>query len=134
MNLYSMTKPLVFVLTALFFISFAVLKGPEGDPLFCCSTALAKNKAAGPPPHAKAHGYRAKYAYRYYPSAQVYYDVDRRAYFHLEGKSWQISVSLPTALRVQLGDYVTLEMNSDKPYLKFEEHQKRYPPGHLKKR
>lgn len=132
MNLYSLTKPLVFVLAVLFFISFSVLERAEGDPLFGCSTALAKNKAAGPPPHAKAHGYRAKYAYRYYPSAQVYYDVDRRAYFYLEGNSWRISVSLPNALRVQLGDFVTLDMDSDKPYVKFKEHKKSYPPGHLK--
>ena len=134
MNLHSMTKPLVFVFGVLFFISFAVLETSEGNLLFGCSTALAKNKTVGPPPHAKAHGYRAKYSYRYYPSARVYYDVDRKAYFHLEGSSWRISVSLPTVLRVQLGDYVTLEMDSDKPYVKFEEHKKRYPPGHLKKR
>ena len=134
MNLYSMTKPLVFVFAVLFFISFAVLESAEGDNLFGCSAALAKNKAVGPPPHAKAHGYRAKYAYRYYPSAQVYYDVNRKAYFYLEGNSWRISVSLPTALRVQLGGYVTLEMDSDKPYLEFKEHKRRHPPGHLKKR
>ena len=134
MNLHSMAKPLIFLFGVLFIISFTAVGSSEGDLQFGCSHALAKNKRVGPPPHAKAHGYRAKYTYRYYPSARVYYDVDRRAYFHLEGNRWGISVSLPAILRVQLGDYVTIEMDSDKPYLKFEEHRRAYPPGQAKKK
>jgi len=40
-------------------------------------------KKGGPPPHAPAYGYRAKYQYRYYPSAGVYYDTYRQLYFYL---------------------------------------------------
>ncbi|MGD9382490.1 MAG: hypothetical protein PVH55_00415, partial [Desulfobacterales bacterium] len=42
-------------------------------------------KKGGPPPHAPAHGYRAKYKYRYYPACSVYYDDYRKLYFYLEG-------------------------------------------------
>jgi len=43
-------------------------------------------------------------------------------------------VSLPTNLRVKLGDYVTIDMDTDKPYTHFAEHKKKYPPGQLKKK
>jgi hypothetical protein len=45
-----------------------------------------------------------------------------------------MSVFLPSQLRVQLGAYVTIEMDSDKPYTRFEEHKRKYPPGQLKKK
>lgn len=88
----------------------------------------------GPPPHAPAHGYRAKHAYRYYPCERVYFDTGRGMYFYLEGSSWQMSVSLPSALRIQLGDYVSIEMDSDKPYTHHEDHKRKYPPGQMKEK
>jgi len=88
----------------------------------------------GPPPHAPAHGYRAKHTYRYYPCERVYFDTGRGMYFYLEGSSWRMSVSLPSALRVQLGDHVSIEMYSDKPYTHYEDHKRKYPPGQMKKK
>ena len=88
----------------------------------------------GPPPHAPAHGYRAKHRYHYYPSAEVYFDISRKCYFYLSGGSWKMSVSLPDSLKVKIGDHVTIEMDTDKPYKKFKEHKKKYPPGQLKKK
>lgn len=88
----------------------------------------------GPPDHAPAHGYRRKYGYRYYPDAQVYFDIERKNYFYLDGGQWRVSVSLPQELKVRLGDHVELEMDSDKPYTEYEMHKKKYPPGQLKKK
>ena len=88
---------------------------------------------AGPPPHAPAHGYRAKYAYRYYPDSCVYFDVHRGVYFHLTGDSWRMSVSLPNEIHVRLADYVMVELDTDTPYANFEEHRAKYPPGQMKK-
>jgi len=45
-----------------------------------------------------------------------------------------MSISLPQGIRLQLGDYVTIEMDTDKPYIQFEEHKRKYPPGQLKKK
>jgi hypothetical protein len=127
-------KSLMLLVVALFFVSFNGFNSSDGGiRINYCSPALAKNKNSGPPDHAKAHGYRAKHTYRYYPSAQAYYDVDRKAYFYLEGGNWQVSVSLPISLKLQLGDCVTIEMDSDKPYTRFEEHRRSYPPGQAKK-
>jgi hypothetical protein len=91
--------------------------------------AAVKN---GPPAHAPAYGYRAKYQYRYYPACSVYFDIGRKMYFFLEGDHWRISAQLPDSLRVQLSDYVVLEMDTDRPYLDYEKHRQKYPPGKLK--
>ena len=89
---------------------------------------------AGPPPHAPAHGYRAKHRYHYYPEAEVYFDIERKSYFYMEGVAWRMSVSLPDSLRVQLGDHVTIDMDDDRPYVAYDEHKKKYPRGKAKKK
>jgi hypothetical protein len=89
-------------------------------------------KKAGPPPHAPAHGYRAKYQYRYYPSCSVYYDYGRKIYFYIKGDHWEFGASLPSQLRIGLGDSVNIELDTDKPYVYHSEHVKKYPPGQLK--
>jgi len=92
-----------------------------------------KHKKGGPPPHAPAHGYRAKHHYRYYPSCSVYYDSGRKLYFYLKGDNWEVGASLPSSIRVSLGDYVSIELETDKPYVYHADHVKRYPPGQMKK-
>ncbi|HDG97611.1 MAG TPA: hypothetical protein ENG73_05505 [Desulfobacterales bacterium] len=87
----------------------------------------------GPPPHAPAWGYRAKYQYWYYPDAFVYFDVTRKVYFYMEGPNWRMAFSLPIYYRTRLGGYVVIEMDSDTPYVEFHKHKKEYPPGHWKK-
>ena len=95
---------------------------------------VAKSKTeGGPPPHAPAHGYRAKYQYRYYPECSVYYDDGRKIYFYIKGDHWEVGASLPYHLRVSLGDFVHIEMETDKPYVHHAEHVKKHPPGHMKK-
>ena len=91
-----------------------------------------KHKKEGPPPHAPAHGYRAKHQYRYYPSCSVYYDYGRKIYFYIKGDHWEVGASLPSHLRISLGDSVNIELDADKPYIHHAEHVKKYPPGQLK--
>jgi hypothetical protein len=88
-----------------------------------------KASRGGPPPWAPAHGHRAKYRYLYYPSPQVYLDTGRNLYFYYRGGQWEVSAQLPAAIRVQPGDNVTLEMNTDRPYRYHSDVVKRYPPG-----
>ena len=91
-------------------------------------------KKGGPPPWAPAHGYRAKHRYRYYPCSRVYHDRDRGVYFYYRDGQWKVSVSLPSSLRIDVNDYVTLEMDTNKPYEWDHEIAKRYPPGQMKKK
>jgi len=93
-----------------------------------------KHKKGGPPAHAPAHGYRAKHKYRYYPSCSVYYDTGRKLYFYLSGENWQVSASLPSQFGIELGGYVSLEIDNDRPYEYYKEHKAKYPPGQAKKK
>lgn len=93
-----------------------------------------KHKQQGPPAHAPAYGYRAKYQYRYYPSRSVYYDTGRKLYFYLKGDNWEVGASLPSYIRIGLGESVSIELDTDKPYLYHAEHLKKYPPGQMKKK
>lgn len=94
----------------------------------------ADKKTGGPPAHAPAHGYRAKHQYRYYPSRSVYLDTGRGLYFYLKGDNWEVGASLPTGLKAGLGDYVSFELDTDKPYVHHAEHAQKYPPGQSKEK
>jgi hypothetical protein len=126
MKHHQTTRWPIFLFTALFLISLSAFSTNEGNIDIDCPSGFAKGKKAGPPNHAKAHGYRAKHTYRYYPSANAYYDVERKAYFYLEGDNWRMGVCLPDTLSLRLGKYVTIEIDSDKPYTRFEEHKRQY--------
>lgn len=82
----------------------------------------------GPPPWAPAHGRRAHEAqrYYYYPASSVYYSVATGSYFYLNGGGWQVGVSLPTAVVINPVDYVTVELDTDRPYLYYDEHRARF--------
>jgi hypothetical protein len=89
-----------------------------------------------PPAHAPAHGRRAqqRYRYHYYPDAEIYFDTGRGLYFYLSDGQWRVSATLPQRLRVRLGEHVSIEMESDKPYSKHAANRDKYPPGQLKKK
>lgn len=70
----------------------------------------------GPPAHAPAHGYRRKFGYHYYPDQHVYYAPDRGTYFWLEGEAWKVGVELPSRIALNLGDHVSIELDSQTPY------------------
>ena len=126
MKRHQISRWSILLISMFFVISFNTFDTNGGNLQVGCSSAVAKGKKAGPPQHAKAHGYRAKHTYRYYPSAKAYYDVERKSYFYLEGNNWRVGVSLPDNLNVRLGNYVTIGMDSDKPYTSFEVHKRQY--------
>lgn len=104
---------------------------PKADPGY--SKAEHKHKKGGPPAHAPAHGYRAKHKYHYYPDCSVYHDTDRGLYFYIKGDNWEVGATLPHNLQVGLGEYVSLELDTDRPYTYHDDHAKQYPPGKMKK-
>ncbi len=109
--------------------SFSLNTGNQSDQK---SPAVSESNGNGPPAHAPAWGYRSKHHYRYYPSASVYYEASSGLYFYLSGANWQASASLPDALKVKLGSYVSLDLDTDKPYIYNDQHRKQYPPGQTK--
>jgi len=81
----------------------------------------------GRPPWAPAHGYRAKHRYYYYPSSGIYFDVVRNLFFYVQGGKWDATPSLPANIKLDVTEYVTLEMAIDKPYEFHSEVVKREP-------
>lgn len=71
--------------------------------------------------------YGVKYEYRYYPSAGIYFDTARKVYFYLDGSDWQMAPSLPAGSAPLSGEYVIIEMDTDKPYMRHEEHKRAHP-------
>jgi hypothetical protein len=90
------------------------------------------NTSQGPPPW--AHGSRAQHHYRYYPYYSIYFDEQRGVYYYLSDARWQMSVSLPSYIQITVNDFVTLDMDTDKPYEYHNDVVKRYPPGQEKKK
>lgn len=130
------------ILLLIFALGLSLLFFPSG-----CSLTIGERRVAvqspppppppppkpSPPPWAPAHGHRAKYHYYYYPECQVYFDLSRRIYFYYQGGGWQVSASLPSGIRIVAGEYVSLEMDVDRPYIHHHYVVKHYPPGHFKK-
>jgi len=54
-------------------------------------------------------------------------------YFYLSDGAWHASVSLPASIRITVKDYVTLDMDTDRPYEYHNDVIKKYPPGQQKK-
>lgn len=113
--------------------SFPVLAGGAisvqwgNNPKPQTGSGLYSQKKGGPPPHAPAHGYRAKHQYRYYPNRNVYHDAARGVYFYMQGDGWAVGASLPTDLLSDLGASVSLDLDTDKPYEYNAEHLSKYP-------
>jgi hypothetical protein len=82
-----------------------------------------------PPPHAPAHGVRAKYHYRFYPSLNIYYDINRGIYFYLESGVWKSSNVLPGHISINLYDYVVIDLDTDTPYKYYKKHKNKYHPN-----
>ena len=96
--------------------------------------APAPSYEEGPPPWAPAHGNRAKHNYRYYPYQGIYFEEKTGVYFYFSDGRWHMSVSLPTSIRITVNDFVTLDMDTDKPYEYHNDVVKKYPPGQMKKK
>ncbi len=62
------------------------------------------------------------FSYHYYPSANIYYDTQRRLYFYSDGEDWYESVTLPAALRLNPDEVVALELATDTPFLAQEDY------------
>ena len=87
----------------------------------------------GPPPWAPAKGHPVHYKYRYYASASIYFDVERRVYFYRNDGLWIASATLPSGIQIGPDSYVILDMGTDKPYKFHSSVVKHYSPGHVKK-
>ena len=68
-------------------------------------------KRNGPPDHAKAHGYRAKF--KHYPDANVYENTETGTFYEKNGGTWRPLENMPT--KVDLGNGITVDLESAIP-------------------
>lgn len=90
-------------------------------------TIVVEPAQPGPPPWAPAHGRRAKHAYYYYPGCDVYYRPADRMWIFLDGGKWSVGASLPGTVRLDLSSSISLEMDTDRPYIHHEKVRSFYP-------
>ena len=69
-----------------------------------------------PPPHAPAWGYRRKYRYHYYPTDRVYYNLDTKTYFWIDGGKWKLGLEIPTGVILNDSDRVGMVLGQPWPY------------------
>jgi hypothetical protein len=64
--------------------------------------------------------------YHYYPASGVYRNVNTGGYFYLNGGAWQVAMTLPSTVVLDTGNYVRLELETDRPYLYHDAHKVKY--------
>ena len=64
----------------------------------------------------------------------MYMNVSTGGYFYLNGGTWQVAMTLPSTVRLDVSNYVSLELETDRPYLYHDVHKVKYKgPGRSKK-
>ena len=77
-------------------------------------------------PCAPDYSSNLKNLYRYYPSGSIYYHINKGVYYYQRGDMWVSSLSIPAVLGAYIDSYVTLEMDTDKPYKSHNAVKKKY--------
>ncbi|MEO0280224.1 MAG: hypothetical protein ABIM58_04035 [candidate division WOR-3 bacterium] len=93
--------------------------------LFITLSCVTVYEHHGPPPHAKAYGLRKKIVYWYYPSLEIYYHPERNVYIIFQGGKWVEVIEKPKDIEIY--DYVVIETEEEKPWLKHSYYKMKYP-------
>lgn len=80
----------------------------------------------GPPPY--YHYHPNIYDYYYYPHAQVYFHFTTGIYYYRDGGVWVTARTLPPHIHLDANDRVRVQINSDRPYSKFNDYARSYKP------
>ncbi len=101
---------------SIFFGLSVILTGCVYDPFYY-----------GPPPHSHYSPYY--YDYYFYPSVQVYFQFTTGYYFYRDRGVWTRARVLPPRIIINARDRIRVKVESQKPYLKFPEHNLKYKPN-----
>jgi len=98
------------------FVGFSIfLNGCVYDPAYY-----------GPPSHYHYHPHY--YDYYYYPHTQVYFRFTTGVYYFRDGGVWVTAKILPPHIHIDATHRIRVRVESDRPYLKFNEHIRIYKP------
>ena len=129
-----MKKTIIFsisILASLFLVSCETVRvgGGTSSPPPGPSEGPPVVKKGGPPDHAPAHGFRRKFQYYYYPSSKVYYSVERKVYFWIEGDGWKFGATLPAGFTISGDSKVSVSIDDETPYAHYDANYKSTHPG-----
>lgn len=113
------------VLTAVLVLLFATNGCRVVLPLHSQPYAHAPRGGQYVPPHARS----LRHHYRYFPEVEVYFDITSNLYFYLSDHVWLSVPLLPSHIRIDLNNFVAMELDGSKPYIYHQDTRKRYPPG-----
>lgn len=69
----------------------------------------------------------APHRYNYYPDAEVYFDPSRQIYFFFRANKWLAQAVLPPDIEVRIGNAVTVDLDSERPYEFHDDVRRVYP-------
>ena len=92
------------------------MRGSIRSGLVAVLLLLAIPAWAAPPPHAPAHGYRAKHAYVYYPEREIYYAPETSRWFWIDGGDWRVGTRLPDPYQQFTSGGIHIELGTERPY------------------
>jgi hypothetical protein len=118
----------VLILVLLTLVFFSGCRTSAGFSIGTAFPVFGPSYYEGPPPWLPAHVNHPKHTYRYYPYHGIYFEERTRIYFYMTDGRWQASASLPAFIRITVNDFITLDMDSDRPYVYHKYVIKRYPP------
>ena len=104
---------------------YAVLSGLVGFSVFLNGCVYGP-PYYGPPPY--YHYHPDMYDYYYYPAAQVYFNFTTGIYYYRDGGVWVTARILPAHIHLDVVDRVRIRVESNRPYLRFDEHRRIYKP------
>ena len=115
-TLYKIRLVYRYAVYSVFFGLSVILTGCVYDPFYY-----------GPPPHSHYSPYY--YDYYFYPSVQVYFQFTTGYYFYRDRGVWIKTRALPPRIIINARDRIRIKVESEKPYLKFPEHNLKHKPN-----
>ncbi len=94
--------------------------------------AVSNLKESDIPLWAQSSGKRLTHIYRYFPSSGIYYDTGRGIYFYLRDGKWKTAASIPSGKSMDIGCFISFEMDTDEPYVYHDEIKNKYPVNRKK--
>ncbi|MEZ4527048.1 MAG: hypothetical protein R2941_14115 [Desulfobacterales bacterium] len=71
--------------------------------------------------------YPPVYHFRYYPDDCTYFDEDSKVYHWFHDGKWEKGASVPKSVRITGKDWVKMEMDTDRPWTRHDETERKYP-------
>ena len=81
------------------------------------------------PPYYTAAYHHYPYHYYYYPGTRVYFHISSGYYYYRDGDHWKRVRKLPATHHLDHHDRIPVWVDTDKPYSRYRDHDRKYRPS-----